>query len=119
MTEKLTVEDGRLKVERVDGKDSLDLDLAEVKHVHFEASQFEGYSGALVLRTEDEEKVVRVDNEDAGTVLEKILPSVTRPAVDATPDESQEPKDAPAPDEAPSAEDSTNRVRSRKGAQRS
>lgn len=116
MTEKLTVENGRLKVDRAEGKESLDLDLSEVDAVRFEASQFEAYSGALVLVVDGQEKVVRVDNEDAPEILAKLQPAEARDQRETSGqvNESQEPKDAPASDEAPTADDSTNRTRSRK-----
>lgn len=73
MTEKLNVTDGRLTVERVEGKESIDLDLSTVEEVYFEAAPFAGHSGALVLVDVDGAKhVVRVDNEDAGEALEQV-----------------------------------------------
>lgn len=111
MTEKLNVsEDGRLTVERVEGKQSIDLDLSTVDEVYFEAAPVLDRPGALVLVDLDGEKhVIRVDNEDAGDALaqvrgpivagrdarrEQARPSDEPAAIDVREDE--EPKEAPA-----------------------
>lgn len=115
MTEKLTVENGRLKVERIEGKESLDLDLSAVDAVRFEAAQFEGYSGALVLTVDGEEKVVRVDNEDAPAILEKVEPAVGRREAAGTSTETPGGEDAPTPE----PEDQSASTPTRKRSQRS
>lgn len=121
MTEKLTVKDGRLKVERVEGKESLDIDLSKVDTVYFERSPMPTYPGALVLVTDEGQKVVRVDNDDAAEVMKKIQPSLRqreendearRPAQTDI-NQSDEPQDAPASEPA-SATSNRNRRASQK-----
>lgn len=81
MTEDVTVDNGRLKVARVEGKEDVDVDLSNVESVHYERSVLNGVDGALVLHRKDRPYdnliVIRVDAEDAEDVYARVLDAVT------------------------------------------
>lgn len=72
-TEDYRIEDGHFKVDRVETKPSLNVDLASVEEVYFERSVDPAGDGALVLTTRDgESHLIRVSNEDDDTVLGEL-----------------------------------------------
>lgn len=85
MTEDVTVEGGRLKVERVSGKDDVDVALSDVDSAHYERGV--NGEGALVLHVKDaiEPIVIRVDQEDASEVFEAVISAVPKGAAGERP----------------------------------
>jgi hypothetical protein len=70
-TEDIKVRDGRIQVERVAGKDNVDVAASDVDSVTFTRGGWGG-TGALVLHTENGDVVIRVENDDAGEALKKV-----------------------------------------------
>lgn len=79
MTEAYAIEDGRLTVERVEGKSNVDVDLAQVTGYHYERGVRKDTTGALVLHVEGatEPVVVRVDSEDAAEAITRLRDELT------------------------------------------
>lgn len=70
-TEDIRIENGRVLVERIEGKENIDVELSKVDVVTFTRG-VGGGDGALVFSTEDGESLIRVANDDAPEVLERI-----------------------------------------------
>lgn len=106
MTEQYVIEDGRLQVERVEGKSNVDVDLDKVESWHYERGVRSDTAGALVLKLKDrvEPVVVRVDaGDDAAAVVETLRGHFHSRAKD---DEAKE----EAPREDPSAVETAEEV---------
>jgi hypothetical protein len=72
-TEDVRVENGRIKVDRVETKESIDVAVSDVESVSYTRGAM-GYTGALVLHTEDCDYIIRVETADAGKVLQSLQP---------------------------------------------
>jgi hypothetical protein len=73
-SEDIRIEDGRIKVERVDTKEDVDVAVSDVDSVTFIRSGGidPAHDGALVLGTANGNVVIRVANDDAGKVLKAV-----------------------------------------------
>lgn len=92
-TEDIKVENGHIVVDRIEGKQSVDIDASDVESVTFASSggiDPEG-DGNLVLHTKQGDVVIRVANNDAGEAL-AIVESARNPK--AKPEEKVAPNKA-------------------------
>jgi hypothetical protein len=95
-TEDVRIEGGHVKVDRVEGKQGVDVALSDVESVSYTRGA-PGGTGALVLHTKDGDHLIRVESEDAGDVLKK-LSKVNKPEKEeSTEDEVSQAELAPAP----------------------
>lgn len=72
-TEDVRVEKGRVKVDRVAGKESIDVALSDVESTTYERGAMGG-TGALVLHTKDRDYVIRAEADEVGDLLKKVQP---------------------------------------------
>jgi hypothetical protein len=70
-TEDIRIENGRVIVERIEGKDNIDVALSDVELVTFTRG-VGGGTGALLLHTENGDHLIRVENDDAPEALTTI-----------------------------------------------
>lgn len=99
-TEDVRVEKGRVKVDRVEGKESIDLALSDVDSVTYERGAMGG-TGALVLHTKDRDYVIRAEADEVGAILKKIQTKVSSsdnlaPGTKSDKDNAGGPVEAPA-----------------------
>ena len=100
-TEDVRIEKGHVKVDRVEGKQGIDVALSDVKSVSYTRGAMGG-TGALVLHTKDEDYLIRVETEDASKILKMVQPKTKAtstsddqapgPVAEETPAEKEAPK---------------------------
>ena len=87
-TEDIRIEDGHVKVDRVEYKSNVDVALSDVESVSYTRGA-RGGTGALVLNLKNGgNELIRVEAEDAGRVLELLTDVNKPPAEDLAPAES-------------------------------
>lgn len=69
MSEVVTIEGGRIRVHRVEGKQSTDVAVNDVKRVYFERGIRDGAGALVLVDCNDHQHVIRVDNDDAAEYL--------------------------------------------------
>jgi hypothetical protein len=70
-TEDIRIEDGKITVERIEGKANVDVALSDVELVTFTRG-VGGGTGALLLHTDKGDILIRVENDDAPKLLTDI-----------------------------------------------
>ncbi len=98
-TEDVRVEKGRVKVDRVEGKESIDVALSDVESTTYERGAMGG-TGALVLHTKDRDYVIRAEADEVGAVLKKLQTKVSS-SDNVAPATGSDKKNAGGPVEAP------------------
>jgi len=83
-TEDIKVRDGRITVERIEGKENVDVAVSDVDSVTFARSSFGG-PGALVLETAKGNVVIHVENDDAGKALSLVRSALKKDEQPAAP----------------------------------
>lgn len=79
-TEDIRIEDGRIKVERAGNKENVDVAVSDVDSFAFtRGGEAQGQSdGALVLYTKDGYVVIRVADDEAGEVLQRVYDAMPK-----------------------------------------